>query len=116
TAHRTDAVRSPPARTWCRGSCTRATADRGLTASAQPEEGTPRSPSEHTGQNFFLRLRVAVLVLVQVGLPCLAVPDLQPVDRTDDDTVLGQSRIISQFRSNHDPSLPVRRLFVGPGE
>src|SRR5947209_5121600 len=79
---------------------------------------TPRAAerSEHAGQYLLLCLRVAVLVFVEVPLPRLGIPDLQPGDRADDHALLGQARVATQLRGDGDPSLAVRSLLVGTGE
>src|SRR5690606_15130286 len=72
--------------------------------------------SEHARQDLLLRLRITVLVFLQVGPPGPGVPDLQPRDSADDHALLGQSGVAAQFRGDRDATLSVRTLFLGARE
>src|SRR5690625_4639070 len=64
--------------------------------------------SEDGVERIVTRLRVGLLVLLDVLVPGLRIPDLQEVDRADDHTFLVQLRVTPVIGGERDPPLSVR--------
>src|SRR5690606_35365434 len=94
-----------------RATCSRVRS--GSPADSGPPPAFRVRDSEDAGQDFLLRLCVVVLVLVQIGLPCLGVPDLQPGDRTDHHALLVEPGVAPQLGRDRAAPLAVRSLLVG---
>src|SRR5690606_16808498 len=67
---------------------------------------------EDPAQRLVSRLRVILLVLGEVGLPRLLVPDFEEVDRADHHAVPGEIGVATVVRRQRDPALRVRALLV----
>src|ERR1700682_2685344 len=71
--------------------------------------------SDNVAQSFIAGRGEVLFVGLLVVLPCLGVPDLEVLDRTDHHAVLGQVGVATVIGRQRDPALGVGMLFVGGG-
>src|SRR5260370_1661625 len=95
------------------GKYARAGSDRGHDARATCRASTPQS--DDVVQSFIGGRGEVFFMGLLVRLPCRRVPDLQIVDRSDHDALLGKVGVAAVVGRQRDPALRVGMLLVGGG-